>query len=57
VPIPVGINKGTVKCEMDNDGHLYIFAVSEKAEARKIPIDVKQPGPMRQIKVEVEMHH
>jgi HSP20 family molecular chaperone IbpA len=59
VPIPAGIDKSTVKCEMENGGHLCINAQSESdANTREIPINFKQTEKKKtQIKAELEIHH
>jgi hypothetical protein len=58
VPIPAGIDKATIKGDMENDGrHLCIWAHSESAtELREIPINFKQcQQPKKEIKFEI--HH
>jgi nucleoside diphosphate kinase len=58
VSIPAGIDKATIKSDMENDGrHLCIWALSESAtELREIPINFKQcKQPKKEIKFEI--HH
>jgi hypothetical protein len=60
VSIPAGIDKSTIKCEMENEGrHLCIWAQKESAvEPCEIPIDVKHTVKKEaQIKVEFEIQH
>jgi hypothetical protein len=62
VPLPAGVDKATIKCDMENGRRLCIWAQSKSAaaEPREIPINVKQTVKKEaQIKVEVhfEIHH